>query len=340
MQFSTLLTLELLGIESRIPLSCLQLCDLLSRSPRLKTFKLRASGPLINIDDITRLWEHTPCRLDALEELRVDASEDTVWSILAVVSMPSLKYLDLRVRRNPFGPPPMPAEDVCTLQAHVLNTLNSSLDSLSIEGFVLSYAQTSVMLGHSPNLRHLHIRQCDMDEQTKRLIQERLDELASLMISADVLDIDLLEPILRARAQRGRPVPTIAVNRYYSSLYGLDSISKLANVYFAQGLAKKYPGVTSTAIHPGVVFTEIWGKANAFPKPAIWVLVPIVRALGLTAIEGAKNQLWAASIDKSKITSGEYYEPVGKPGGHTAASKNAKLRGDLYDWTEKAMSKF
>lgn len=30
----------------------------------------------------------------------------------------------------------------------------------------------------------------------------------------------------------------------------------------------------------------------------------------ITIEEGAKNQLWAACVDKSKIVSGEYYEPV------------------------------
>jgi hypothetical protein len=35
--------------------------------------------------------------------------------------------------------------------------------------------------------------------------------------------------------------------------------------------------------------------------------------------EGAKNQLWAASVQKHGIENEAFYEPVGKPGRQTAA---------------------
>ena len=113
--------------------------------------------------------------------------------------------------------------------------------------------------------------------------------------------------------------------------------SKLANILYPAELARRYPGITFASVHPGVIKTGIVTGLSGFNRyfteaTTFGSQVPIE--------EGAKNQLWAATVDKSKIVSGEYYEPVGKPGGHTAASKNAQLREDLYAWTEKATSNF
>jgi len=60
----------------------------------------------------------------------------------------------------------------------------------------------------------------------------------------------------------------------------------------------------------------------------------------VTVEEGARNQLWAAAVTKSEIVNGEYYEPVGKPGGHTRASKDEALRAKLYDWTEDVIATY
>lgn len=65
-----------------------------------------------------------------------------------------------------------------------------------------------------------------------------------------------------------------------------------------------------SAPHPGLVFTEIWGKVSGYPKMLQYVVSSLVRTFGYTAADGAKNQLWCA-YDKS-VKSGKYYEPVGK----------------------------
>lgn len=113
--------------------------------------------------------------------------------------------------------------------------------------------------------------------------------------------------------------------------------SKLANILYPAELSRRHPSITFASIHPGVIKT---GLVNGLSGFNYYFTEATTFASQVTIEEGAKNQLWAASVDKSKIVSGEYYEPVGKPGGHTAASKDEKLSGELYAWTEKAMSRF
>lgn len=113
--------------------------------------------------------------------------------------------------------------------------------------------------------------------------------------------------------------------------------SKLANILYPAELAGRHPSITLASVHPGVIKTGLVTGLSGFNRyfteaTAFFSQIPIEA--------GAKNQLWAASVDKSEIVSGEYYEPAGKPGGHTAASQDAKLREDLYVWTEKATANF
>jgi NAD(P)-dependent dehydrogenase (short-subunit alcohol dehydrogenase family) len=113
--------------------------------------------------------------------------------------------------------------------------------------------------------------------------------------------------------------------------------SKLANILYSAELARRYPSITFASVHPGVIKTGLVTGLSGFNRyfteaTTYFSQIPIE--------EGAKNQLWAASVDKSKIVSGEYYQPVGQPGGHTAASQDAKLREDLYAWTEKVTSRW
>ena len=113
--------------------------------------------------------------------------------------------------------------------------------------------------------------------------------------------------------------------------------SKLANILYPAELARRYPSITFASVHPGVIKTGLVTGLSGFNR---YFTEATTYFSQITIEEGAKNQLWAACVDKSKIVSGEYYEPVGQPGGHTAASQDAKLREELYAWTEKATANF
>ncbi|KAJ7278943.1 oxidoreductase [Mycena rebaudengoi] len=111
--------------------------------------------------------------------------------------------------------------------------------------------------------------------------------------------------------------------------------SKLANILYAAELARRYPQITSVSVHPGVVSTDLVLSQSAFMR----ALIHITNPSGLlTPPEGARNQLWASTADKSGITNGEYYEPVGELGKHARKSKDTKLAAELWEWTEKELA--
>lgn len=119
--------------------------------------------------------------------------------------------------------------------------------------------------------------------------------------------------------------------------------SKLANVLFARSLAAKYPEITTTSHHPGVVWTSIWGKASGFNSALLWLVKPAVRLLGTTADQGAELALWTAfaavGSGKGEVGNGSYYEGVGK-----ARTQPERLVDDahaerLWKWTSEELAK-
>jgi len=45
--------------------------------------------------------------------------------------------------------------------------------------------------------------------------------------------------------------------------------------------------------------------------------------------DGALLEIWASTVDKSKLENGMFYEPIEQPGTHSKISNNKKLAGDL-----------
>lgn len=115
-------------------------------------------------------------------------------------------------------------------------------------------------------------------------------------------------------------------------LYGQ---SKLANILFAQGLAQRYPQLNVSAIHPGVVNTNLTKtmKENSVGMRIVASIFSTV--VGVPVEKGVLNQLWAAA--GSDVVSGDYYEPVGLAGRGTKWTKNVKLAEKLWTWTENEL---
>ena len=115
--------------------------------------------------------------------------------------------------------------------------------------------------------------------------------------------------------------------------------SKLANILYAQQLAKRYPGITSVAVHPGIVHT---GLVTGLKWGLRWFtyLTTIGRTIGLE--DGVKNQVWAATVPKEKgmLENGGFYIPVGQVGPVTRASGDKELAEKLWEWTEGELKKF
>ncbi|KAM0466803.1 hypothetical protein ACHAPV_000312 [Trichoderma viride] len=109
--------------------------------------------------------------------------------------------------------------------------------------------------------------------------------------------------------------------------------SKLANVLFARELGKRYPQITSLAVHPGVVGTEAVANFGTFDKMLTLITAP--RGM-MTPREGAFNTLWAAtSLEVKDKVDGKtaLFEPVGKPHAGNAKCHSDELSKRLWEWT-------
>ena len=98
-----------------------------------------------------------------------------------------------------------------------------------------------------------------------------------------------------------------AVRRRTRSLAGMReyAVSKLSNVLFSQELARRQGGadggVSSYALHPGVVASDIWRRV---PQPARSL---ITRRM-LTTERGALTSLYCATSPAVATESGRYYD--------------------------------
>jgi len=81
------------------------------------------------------------------------------------------------------------------------------------------------------------------------------------------------------------------------------SVSKLANVWFTKELARRLAGsgVTTYALHPGVVGTDVWRR---IPSPVAWLM----KRFMLTPEQGAQTTLYCATAPEVGADSGLYYD--------------------------------
>ncbi|KXJ84725.1 hypothetical protein Micbo1qcDRAFT_170005 [Microdochium bolleyi] len=114
--------------------------------------------------------------------------------------------------------------------------------------------------------------------------------------------------------------------------------SKLANVLFAKELAQRYPTLTVSSVHPGVVNTNL----STTTRENSWVgwlaMTMLLFFTGVDIPTGALNQLWA-SVSKD-VVSGTYYEPIGKTGKGSPLTEDEALAAKLWEWTEKECEDF
>ncbi|KAJ6485757.1 oxidoreductase [Mycena sanguinolenta] len=112
--------------------------------------------------------------------------------------------------------------------------------------------------------------------------------------------------------------------------------SKLANLVYATELARRYPDLMAVSVHPGVVTTDLVLKTPWFE----WAIIKVIQMLGeqtAAPAEGAHTQLWAATVEKSKLVTGGYYVPGRVLGPLTKQASDPKLAGELWSWTEKEL---
>jgi retinol dehydrogenase-12 len=103
-------------------------------------------------------------------------------------------------------------------------------------------------------------------------------------------------------------------------------ISKLCNVLFAKSLAGKLAGtgVTTYAVHPGVVATDVWRQV---PIPARW----LIKLFMISPEKGAVASLRCATEPAFADQTGRYYDVGGHEREPSALASDTALAATLWD---------
>ncbi|KAI1080920.1 NAD(P)-binding protein [Whalleya microplaca] len=117
----------------------------------------------------------------------------------------------------------------------------------------------------------------------------------------------------------------------YAQRYGQ---SKLALIGLMRELARRYPDIKSSAVHPGRILT---GMADSLRKESTLarVTAPISPLFCVPVAIGIRNHLWAAT--SPNVVSGTYYEPVGAPVKGSTAARDENMPGALWEWTSNEL---
>jgi retinol dehydrogenase 12 len=109
-------------------------------------------------------------------------------------------------------------------------------------------------------------------------------------------------------------------------------VSKLANVLFTKELARRLEGtkVTTYAVHPGVVATDVWRRV---PGPVRWA----IKKFMITPEEGAQASLRCATAPELAGETGRYYDVGGEERPPSRLAEDAALAAELWrrsaEWT-------
>jgi NAD(P)-dependent dehydrogenase (short-subunit alcohol dehydrogenase family) len=107
-------------------------------------------------------------------------------------------------------------------------------------------------------------------------------------------------------------------------------VSKLANVLHAQELARLLDGsgVSTYALHPGVVASDIWRRVP-------WPIRPLMKRRMLSPEQGARTSLYCATSPDVAGESGLYYDDCRRrdPAAAATAALGAELWRRSTEWT-------
>jgi retinol dehydrogenase-12 len=127
-----------------------------------------------------------------------------------------------------------------------------------------------------------------------------------------------------------------AVRKPSRSLTGLSEygVSKLANVLFSAELGRRLAGtgVTTYALHPGVVATDVW-------RSVPWPIRPLMLRGMITPEQGARTTLYCATSPACANETGLYYDKERvRPA--SALGQDAALAAELWrrseEWTRES----
>jgi dehydrogenase/reductase SDR family protein 13 len=137
--------------------------------------------------------------------------------------------------------------------------------------------------------------------------------------------------VASASHYQARTIDWDAVRQPTKSVTGMKEYerSKLANVLFSNELARRLAGtgVTSYALHPGVVATDVWRRV---PAPLRWA----IKLFMISPERGAEASLRCATDPALATETGKYYDVGGKERRPSKAALDTALAAEL--WTRSA----
>lgn len=143
--------------------------------------------------------------------------------------------------------------------------------------------------------------------------------------------------VVNVSSRKHRDATTIdweAVRQKTATITGLQeyAVSKLANILFTRELGRRLAGtgVTTYALHPGVVGTDVFRRV---PWPFEWLLKKFM----LTPEEGAQTTLYCATEPSLAEASGRYYSDCQETP-PTPAAQNDALAAELWRRSEAWVS--
>jgi len=121
-----------------------------------------------------------------------------------------------------------------------------------------------------------------------------------------------------------------ALRRPERGLTGLHgyAVSKLCNVLFSAELARRTAGtgVTTYALHPGMVASDIWRRVP-------WPVRPLIQRRMLTVEQGAETSLYCAASPSVASESGLFYDKCAQR--EPSAVATLELAGELWKRSEE-----
>ncbi len=101
--------------------------------------------------------------------------------------------------------------------------------------------------------------------------------------------------------------------------------SKLANVLFANELARREPWLTSNSLHPGVIGTKLLHAAFSMP--------------GGSVADGARTSVYLATSPEVANLTGRYFDACSETAA-AAQARDGQLAQRLWAWSERAVGGF
>lgn len=107
-------------------------------------------------------------------------------------------------------------------------------------------------------------------------------------------------------------------------------VSKLANVLFSAELARRLEGtgVSTYALHPGVVASDIWRKVPG-------ILQPLIKLFMISTEEGAVSTIHCATCPDIADKSGLYWDELGRVKEPTSVAQDRQLAAELWRRSEE-----